>query len=143
MIKRVLMMILLVLCISGCKTNEIQSSTRTITEETTCDDAPCVALYLETYQKLPANYMNKKEARKRGWENGPLDSVVKGMSIGGDRFGNYEETLPDDNIYHECDIDTVGKQSRGGKRIVYSEDGDIWYTEDHYETFTLLYGEGK
>ena len=59
------------------------------------------------------------------------------------RFGNYEGLLPeaDGRTYAECDIDTLGADSRGAKRIVFSNDGLIYYTEDHYETFELLYGE--
>ena len=65
------------------------------------------------------------------------------MSIGGDRFGNYEELLPDANgrTWTECDIDTLHAKSRGAKRIVFSNDGLIYYTDDHYESFELLYGE--
>ena len=40
----------------------------------------------------------------------------------------------------ECDIDTLGAEKRGAKRIVFSNDGLIYYTEDHYESFELLYG---
>ena len=65
---------------------------------------------------------------------------MKGMAIGGDRFGNMEGYLPDQYNYTECDIDTIGKKSRGAKRIVFSNDGLIYYTDDHYESFTLLYG---
>ena len=61
-----------------------------------------------------------------------------GKCIGGNHFGNYEGILPDGN-YKECDIDTLGKKSRGAKRIIYSDDGRIYYTEDHYESFTQLY----
>ena len=62
--------------------------------------------------------------------------VADGMSIGGDRFGNREGLLPeeDDRIYYECDIDYEGGY-RNGKRIVFSNDGLIFYTEDHYESF--------
>ena len=63
------------------------------------------------------------------------------MCIGGDRFGNYEGLLPEDRDYLECDIDTLGAKSRGAKRIVFSNDGLIYYTDDHYESFELLYGE--
>ena len=49
--------------------------------------------------------------------------------------------MPEDNEYKECDIDTLGEKSRGAKRIVFSTDGDIYYTEDHYESFEVLYGE--
>ena len=71
------------------------------------------------------------------------DKYAKGKCIGGDFFGNYEGLLPKANgrSYTECDIDTLGKDSRGAKRIVFSNDGLIYYTDDHYESFELLYGE--
>ena len=63
--------------------------------------------------------------------------------IGGSRFGNYEGLLPEaeGRTYTECDIDTLGAEKRGAKRIVFSNDGLIYYTDDHYASFTLLYGE--
>ena len=102
-----------------------------------------VALYLHTYGRLPDNFMTKNEARDLGWEGGGLDPYADGMCIGGDRFGNYEGLLPeqDGRTYRECDIDTLDASSRGAKRIVFSNDGLIYYTEDHYESFTLLYGD--
>jgi guanyl-specific ribonuclease Sa len=105
---------------------------------TSCED---VALYLETYGKLPGNFITKKEAQALGWEGGSLEPYAPGKCIGGDKFGNYEGILPkaDGRTYKECDIDTLGADSRGAKRIVFSNDGLIYYTEDHYESFTLLY----
>ena len=102
-----------------------------------------VALYLYTYGTLPENFMTKSEARKLGWEGGGLDPYAYGMCIGGDKFGNYEGLLPnaDGRRWTECDIDTLHANSRGAKRIVFSNDGLIYYTEDHYESFELLYGE--
>ena len=102
-----------------------------------------VALYLYTYGHLPYNYITKKEAKELGWRSGSLDEYIDGGCIGGDRFGNYEELLPKERgrIYYECDIDTMHQDSRGVKRIVYSNDGLIYYTEDHYSSYTLLYGE--
>ena len=102
-----------------------------------------VALYIYTYGELPSNFMTKKEARSLGWEGGGLDGYADGMSIGGDRFGNYEGLLPDaeGRTWTECDIDTLHANSRGAKRIVFSNDGLIYYTDDHYESFELLYGE--
>ena len=100
-----------------------------------------VALYIHLYGELPLNFMTKKHARALGWEGGSLEPVAPGMCIGGDWFGNYEGLLPEDREYTECDIDTLGKNSRGAKRIVFSDDGLIYYTEDHYESFELLYGE--
>ena len=100
-----------------------------------------VALYIHTYGCLPDNFITKDEARALGWEGGGLEPYAPGMCIGGDRFGNYEGLLPEDRKYTECDIDTLGRSSRGAKRLVFSEDGLIYYTDDHYESFELLYGE--
>lgn len=102
-----------------------------------------VALYIHTYGCLPENFITKSEARDLGWEGGSLEPYAPGMCIGGDRFGNYEGLLPeaDGRRYTECDIGTLGADSRGAKRIVFSNDGLIYYTDDHYESFELLYGE--
>ena len=102
-----------------------------------------VALYIHTYGKLPQNFIKKNEAKKLGWEGGSLEPYAPGCSIGGDRFGNYEGLLPEaeGRRYTECDIDTMGRSSRGAKRIVFSNDGLIYYTGDHYKSFELLYGE--
>lgn len=99
--------------------------------------------YLIQYGHLPDNFITKKEAKKLGWTGGSLESYAPGKCIGGDYFGNYEELLPvvSGRTYHECDIDTLNKTNRGAKRIIYSDDGQIYYTEDHYKTFTLLYGD--
>lgn len=101
-----------------------------------------VALYIHTYNKLPQNFITKKEAEKLGWNGGSLEKYASGKCIGGSHFGNYEGILPeaDGRSYTECDIDTLGAKSRGVKRIVFSNDGLIYYTEDHYKTFELLYG---
>lgn len=109
-------------------------------EYTSKDD---VALYIHLYGHLPSNFVTKKEAQKKGWEGGSLEGFFPGCSIGGDVFGNREGLLPkkDGRKYYECDIDTKGAKSRGAKRIVFSNDGLVYYTEDHYESFTLLYGE--
>lgn len=102
-----------------------------------------VSLYLHTYGYLPINFITKDEARELGWEGGSIEEYAPGYAIGGDKFGNREGLLPkaEGRQYYECDIDTDGRSSRGAKRIVYSNDGLIFYTEDHYESFTQLYGE--
>ena len=96
-----------------------------------------VALYIHTDNRLPKNFITKKEARSLGWEGGSVEKFAQGKCIGGDRFYNNEEILPvkSGRTYTECDIDTLGKNSRGAKRIVFSNDGLIFYTENHYETF--------
>ena len=105
-----------------------------------------VALYIHTYGKLPVNYITKEKAEDLGWTGGSIEKYAPGCCIGGGRFGNYEGQLPgaSGRKWTECDIDTLGKSSRGAKRIVFSNDGLIYYTDDHYESFTLLYtAEGK
>lgn len=103
-----------------------------------------VALYIHTYNKLPDNYVSKSKAKNMGWvaSKGNLLKVCKGCSIGGDKFTNREGNLPKakGRQYYECDIDYDGG-TRNAKRIVYSNDGLIYYTDDHYKTFELLYGE--
>ena len=102
-----------------------------------------MALYIHLYGRLPDNFITKKEAEALGWSGGSLEPYAPGKCIGGSYFGNYEGLLPKKKgrSYTECDIDTLGKKSRGSKRIVFSNDGLIYYTEDHYNTFELLYGE--
>lgn len=159
-----LLLALLLLCAAGCAAFErVQEpeSTASLTLITDAPETPTaapeaaaldengrydakddVALYLHLYGHLPANYITKKEAEALGWEGGSLEPYAPGCSIGGTWFGNYEGLLPEapGREYHECDVDTAGKSSRGAKRIVYSNDGLIYYTADHYETFELLYG---
>ena len=114
-----------------------------IDEEGFYYSAEDVALYLYTYGHLPENFITKSEARKLGWEGGSVEKYAPDCAIGGDKFGNREELLPvaSGRQYYECDIDTHGENSRGAKRIVFSNDGLIYYTDDHYESFVLLYGE--
>ena len=121
-----------------------QSEGPALPEDGQYDDKDNVALYIHLYGKLPSNYMAKQEAEAQyGWTGGALDVLAPGRAIGGSRFGNYEGLLPDreGRIWTECDIGTVGGTSRGAKRIVFSNDGLIYYTDDHYESFELLYGE--
>ena len=88
------------------------------------------------------SYITKKEAQELGWDNkkGNLSEAAPGKSIGGSHFGNYEKALPEKKgrKYYECDLEYQGGY-RGAKRLVYSNDGLIFYTEDHYQTFEQLY----
>ena len=114
----------------------------TVTETGNYTSKEEVALYLHLYGRLPSNYITKREAEERGWDaqEGNLSDVLPGRSIGGSPFGNYEGLLPkaDGRKYYECDIDYDGGY-RNAKRIIYSNDGLIFYTEDHYEHFEQLY----
>ena len=101
-----------------------------------------VAAYLHEFRSLPPNFITKAEAQKLGWDNakGNLWAVTDHKSIGGDRFGNREGLLPNaaGRQYFECDINYNGGY-RGAERIVYSSDGLVFYSDDHYATFKQLY----
>lgn len=103
-----------------------------------------VAMYLNLYETLPLNYISKEEAKALGWQasEGNLWQVADQMLIGGDAFGNWEGLLPkkEGRYYYECDLDYKGGY-RNAKRLVYSNDGLIFYTDDHYESFTLMFGD--
>ena len=138
------------------------SSDNSVSEQTVTEEAPAskqgsseiaeggtytskdeVAYYLHTYGHLPSNYITKDEAEDAGWKTGgkSLAKACPGKSIGGDRFSNREGKLPKakGRTWYECDIDYNGERSRNAKRILYSNDGLIYYTEDHYKTFEQLY----
>ena len=119
-------------------------------EDTTNDDLPTygnyyydvadVVLYLEVYHELPPNYITKDKAKALGWEGGSVEKYKEGAAIGGDYFSNRERKLPpaDGRSYTECDIDTHGYNSRGSKRLVFSNDGLYFYTSDHYKSFSQV-----
>lgn len=94
-----------------------------------------VSAYVRKFKgALPKNFITKAQARRLGWQGGPLEPYAPGKSIGGDRFGNFEHRLPKGE-YRECDIDTRGRP-RGAKRLVFTSRGErIYYTADHYNTF--------
>lgn len=102
-----------------------------------------VALYIHLYGKLPENYITKSECQDLGYSTSRAQYAVPDGAIGGDVFGNREGLLPKapGRTWTECDIDTWDKNARGKKRIVFSNDGLIFYTDDHYESFEQLYGE--
>ena len=116
-------------------------SAQPIDEHGTYTSKEDVALYIHTYGRLPENFVTKKEAEAAGWSGGSVEKYLPGKCIGGSSFGNKEGLLPDKEgrRWTECDINTLGKSSRGAERIVFSNDGLIFYTGDHYESFEQLY----
>ncbi|RQP14548.1 MAG: ribonuclease [Chryseobacterium sp.] len=102
-------------------------------------DENTVVSFLKDNRKLPGYYLTKKEARNLGWDpaGGNLCEVLPGRAIGGDAFGNREKKLPmsDGRKYYEADID-YHCGNRGAARVVYSNDGLIFVTHDHYKSFT-------
>ena len=101
----------------------------TVTEDGIYDSYQEVGLYIHLYGKLPKNYVKKSQYNKE-----------RDLCVGGDRFYNKEGLLPSGQTYYECDIDTLGKTSRGAKRLVWTKSGIVYYTSDHYASFTQLYG---
>ena len=101
-----------------------------------------IADYLFKHGELPENFITKEEAQDLGWDSSRnyVSDVAPGKSIGGDRFGNYEGQLPKakGRKFFECDANYTGGK-RGAERIVYSSDGRVWYTKDHYGTFEELF----
>ena len=109
------------------------------------DEAQRIADYLFEYGKLPDYFLTKREAQAKGWDSqyNYVSDVAPGMSIGGDYFGNYEKKLPvvQGRKYYEADCFYRGGK-RNAYRIIYSNDGHVWYTGDHYNTFTELFPTG-
>lgn len=107
-------------------------------------DPQQIVNYLDAYGELPENFITKKEAQALGWDSryNYVGEVAPGMSIGGDRFGNYERLLPSKKgrTWYECDANYRGKK-RGKERVLFSSDGLYFYTSDHYRTFTQMYPE--
>lgn len=123
---------------------ETQAQPEGIDEDGSYTTKEELALYIHTYGHLPGNFVTKAEASAAGWSGGGLDEYLPGMCIGGDRFGNREGLLPEagGRYWTECDVNTLHARSRGAERIVFSNDGLIYYTGDHYDSFELLY-DGK
>ena len=152
----ILLILFLLIPLTGCKSNETKtpadSSVQSISEAgnnivqvekgLSYSGKNEVAAYIHQFQELPPNYITKNEAQELGWDNseGNLWEVTDRKSIGGDHFGNREGLLPktDTRQYYECDVSYRGGY-RGSERIVYSNDGLIFYTDDHYQGFERLY----
>lgn len=92
--------------------------------------------YVKANRKLPDYYITKGEARSQGWvaSKGNLCDVLPGRAIGGDKFSNREKTLPTGAQYFEADVNyNCGR--RNADRIVFTKNGDVWLTHDHYKSF--------
>ncbi|MFV8905859.1 ribonuclease [Serratia fonticola] len=100
-----------------------------------------VVSYVQQHQRLPDYYITKKQAREQGWDarDGNLCKVLPGKAIGGDRFSNREGQLPiaNNRVWREADINyQCGR--RGADRLLYSSDGLIYVTRDHYKNFMRM-----
>ena len=129
-------------CTASASGNKNRNTAKQGAASEAMDEAQRIADYIFEYGKLPEYFIRKQEAERLGWDSrfNCVSDVAPGKSIGGDRFGNYEERLPvvQGRKYYEADC-----WYRGGKRnayrIIYSNDGHVWYTGDHYETFVELF----
>ena len=151
-ITALLLALLLALSLTACGNpaqtmDTIEKTAQTVQQITevlndTEEDTESAALPASKAQE-PAEEASEEPAQASDQETAAEEPYAPGKCIGGSHFGNYEGILPekDGRSYTECDIDTLGADKRGAKRIVFSNDGLIYYTEDHYETFELLYGE--
>ena len=105
-------------------------------------DPQSIADYIFAHGELPDNFITKKEAEALGWRSTYryVGDAAPGKSIGGDYFSNYQRLLPTGKgiSYHEADCWYTGG-ARNAYRIIYSSDGRVWYTEDHYNSFTELF----
>ena len=148
MMKRLLALLLVLLMLCSWAFGEVlvdgeAAVTEDLLVEYGCDyyDYEEVALYLHAFEELPPNYITKSEARDWVWDSGDdLWDTSYGCCIGGDKFGNREGSLPEDRNrqYYECDVNYYGGH-RNAYRLVFSNDGLIYYTADHYENFELMY----
>lgn len=98
-----------------------------------------VVAYVKKHQQLPDYYITKYQARRHGWDasSGNLCDVLPGRAIGGDVFSNREKSLPSANNrkWFEADLNyNCGR--RNADRLLFSSDGLVYVTYDHYKTFT-------
>lgn len=103
-----------------------------------------VALYIHQYGCLPRNYVTKDYCKNvLKCSTSRVQDYWPDGAIGGDVFQNREGRLPSapGRTWTECDINTWGRYQRGAERIVFSNDGLVYYTSNHYASFELLYGE--
>ena len=87
---------------------------------------------------LPDYYITKKDAEKLGWDRkkGNLDEIAPGKMIFGGIYRNDDGHLPDapGRIWYEADINYKwGHRNRS--RLLFSNDGLMFVTYDHYGTF--------
>ena len=126
---------------TAAQSTERQPDASAVDEDGEYTEKDELALYIHLYGHLPGNFVTKAEAEAAGWTGGAVGKTLPGKSIGGDRFYNREGLLPkaSGRVWTECDVGER-RNTRGGERIVFSNDGLIYYSPDHYDSFELLYG---
>ncbi|WP_347253380.1 ribonuclease domain-containing protein [Leminorella grimontii] len=116
----------------------ISSSSQVVQDIDRLTQRQTVVNYVREHGRLPDYYITKSQARSQGWDarDGNLCSVLPGKAIGGDRFSNREKRLPQakGRTWFEADIN-YRCGHRGAERLLYSDDGLIYVTIDHYQRF--------
>ncbi|WP_268746097.1 ribonuclease domain-containing protein [Geobacillus sp. FSL W8-0032] len=94
--------------------------------------------------QLPPNYVSKTAAMQKGWALGKaLHNYVPGGQIGGDIFKNTSNLLPntEGRVWYEADVglsNTMSRSKQPGTRLLYSNDGLMYITTDHYKTVHFI-----
>ena len=118
---------------SGSQNTTGDSSTQSVDQLT---EEKTVINYVKQNHRLPDYYITKNEARKLGWNasKGNLCEVLPGRAIGGDKFGNRENQLPQGEKYYEADVN-YHCGNRNADRIIFTRNGDVYLTKNHYKSF--------
>ena len=102
-------------------------------------DVPAFVATIKTLREtghLPDAYVTKGAAADHGWHGGGLCDAWPGHVIGGDVFDNSRRQLPPHpgRVWREADLDETCR-SRGAERLIFSNDGLIYLSIDHYRSF--------
>ena len=93
--------------------------------------------WLKHFGELPDYYISPEQLEALGWKTGDRPSkYIQGKMLGGSIYQNRDKRLPNKigRIWREADINyTHGR--RNFHRILWSNDGLIFVTYDHYHTF--------
>ena len=116
------------------ETTKIENASNQTIDELTNEKT--VIDFVKQNHELPNYYLTKNEAKKLGWlaSKGNLCEALPGRAIGGDKFGNREKKLPKGEQYYEADVN-YNCGNRNADRIVFTENGEVWLTKNHYKSF--------
>ena len=107
-------------------------------------DSNTVVDSLRNTGDIPGNYITKGEAISLGWKQGKaIGNYLKEGQIGGDVFLNRSGVLPssEGRVWYEADIvlkNNISRSNQAGTRLLYSNDGQLYITQDHYKTVHYL-----
>lgn len=100
--------------------------------------------WVKYLNKLPGYYITRDNAIQAGWNpfGGNLAEVAPGCMLFGGIYQNRKHQLPETNgrTWYEADINYAGGY-RNKQRLLFSNDGLVFVTYDHYKTFAEITGE--